>query len=196
MIDVAPDAVGYVDAEWLRGAGRPSAITVDEKLVVRLGQREQQAAAEIAPDVAALQAFAAVAIDAAHVAAEGDSERVEVTGAGVLAALVRAELGTELDGGTPDAIVDTTGDPATIAAALAKLNAGGRLVLAGEPLGRRMDIDLYPDVHTRGLWVIGAPPLLARGLAPLPSAFDIPPLGQVGPTEPAESGPLWFRVVG
>jgi hypothetical protein len=34
----------------------------------------------------------------------------------------------------------------------------GVLVLAGEPGDRALRLDLYPDVHLRGLQVVGVPP--------------------------------------
>ena len=57
--------------------------------------------------------------------------------------------------------MDTTGDPEVIRDSTRRLSAFGILVLVGEVLGRRLDIDLYPDVHQRGLRIVGVAPPLA-----------------------------------
>jgi threonine dehydrogenase-like Zn-dependent dehydrogenase len=61
-------------------------------------------------------------------------------------------------------IVDTTGDPDAIADATRSLADLGTLVLAGETHGGTLAIDLYPDVHVRGLRMVGVAPPLHDGL--------------------------------
>jgi threonine dehydrogenase-like Zn-dependent dehydrogenase len=84
---------------------------------------------------------------------------VEVTGDGLVAAEARRLLEEEgrLAAGDdpPDAIVETTGDPAAIAAATARVADMGTVALAGEPLGRTLSLDVYTDVHVRGLRLVG-----------------------------------------
>jgi hypothetical protein len=91
---------------------------------------------------------------------------------------------------------DTTGDPDAIADATRRLADGGVLVLAGESAGRRTDINLYPDVHVRGLRVVGAGPLLAQGPPSEASVEwrdqgDSPAVVSLG--EPLPSA-TWYRV--
>jgi threonine dehydrogenase-like Zn-dependent dehydrogenase len=84
---------------------------------------------------------------------------VEVTGAGPLAAEARRLLAADgrlaPDGHeAPDAIVETTGDPAVIVAATERVAAMGTIALAGEPQGP-LRLDVYKDVHVRGLRLVG-----------------------------------------
>jgi hypothetical protein len=82
---------------------------------------------------------------------------VEVTGAGELAAAVRAELGLgeRATDEQPGTIVETTGAVAEIQAALARVRDLGLVVLAAAPASDAADLDLYADLHVRGLTVLG-----------------------------------------
>lgn len=83
---------------------------------------------------------------------------VEVTGEGEVAAAVRAAVGTDaITEMAPSCIVETTGRPEVIEQSLARLADLGLLVLAGVP--QALTIDLYADVHLRGLRVVGVSPL-------------------------------------
>lgn len=100
--------------------------------------------------------MSALATAAVAAAASGPLP-VEVTGAGELAAAIRAELGpgepaTEERPGT---IVETTGAAAEIQAALARVRDLGLVVLAAAPAADAADLDLYADLHVRGLTVVG-----------------------------------------
>ncbi|MGH9062435.1 MAG: hypothetical protein ACRD0L_00370, partial [Acidimicrobiales bacterium] len=78
-------------------------------------------------------------------------------------------------------IVDTTGRPAVVVGATCRLADLGTLVLAGEWLGSPMPIDLYRDVHRRGLRLVG----VGR---PLPALA----LGETSPEAPRGlPGVLW-----
>ena len=80
-------------------------------------------------------------------------------GAGAVAAAVESLLGgLRAVRSRPRGIVETTGRPAAIADAIADLDDRGVLVLAGEPAGRALAIDLYPEVHLRGLELVGVRP--------------------------------------
>jgi len=87
-----------------------------------------------------------------------DAVPVEVLGTGALADELRKTLGRTA-GGTPAAVVDTTGDPERIADALRRLDELGVLVLAGPTPSGPLTMDLYSDLHVRGLTVVGVPPL-------------------------------------
>ena len=85
---------------------------------------------------------------------------VEVTGEGDLAATLRARLGPR-NAAAPErvpAVIDTTGEPAAVATALARLADLGTLVLAGPPPAAPVALDLYADVHVRGLTIVGVAP--------------------------------------
>ena len=89
---------------------------------------------------------------------------VEVTGDGEMAAELRSRLRERINGARDriGAAVDTTGDPAVITDLLTRLADLGTLVLAGPPAPEPPALDLYADLHVRGLTVVG--------IAPRPSA--------------------------
>ena len=98
------------------------------------------------------------ALAAASVAAAASGPRpVEVAGSGELAAAIRAQLGGG-DGSPeerPGTIVETTGEVAGIQAALARVRDLGLVVLVVPPAPDAPDLDLYADLHVRGLTVVG-----------------------------------------
>jgi threonine dehydrogenase-like Zn-dependent dehydrogenase len=53
------------------------------------------------------------------------------------------------------AVIDSTGNPHAVANALLVAARGGRVVLLGSPHGR-VELDLYTDVHARGVLLVGA----------------------------------------
>lgn len=88
------------------------------------------------------------------IAAAGERhERVEVTGSGTLADALRSRLGSRCCAGdaAPDAAIDTTGEPAVIRDLLARVADLGVVVLAGPPATEDVELDLYADLHVRGL---------------------------------------------
>jgi threonine dehydrogenase-like Zn-dependent dehydrogenase len=97
---------------------------------------------------------------AAAIAALAPSdEPVEVLGESALARAVRSRLGARVGGDTrPAAVVDTTGDPRVIQHAMERVADLGTVVLAGPPPGEAVALDLYADLHVRGLTVIGIEP--------------------------------------
>lgn len=157
--------VAYLDAEWIVGdVSDAPALTVEPEGKLAFRGRAAAAPGGADSDTAALLAFAALAAEAVDLL-EG-AQPVEVTGRGIVAELVRASIGDRTQAGEPpQAIVDTTGDPEVIGEATRRLADLGLLVLAGEALGRRADLDVYPDVHVRGLRIVGARPLLSQPLA-------------------------------
>ena len=98
------------------------------------------------------------ALASAAVAAAASGPRpVEVAGSGELAAAIRAELDGEQGSSEerPGTIVETTGEVAEIQAALARVRDLGLVVLAVAPAPDAPDLDLYADLHVRGLTVVG-----------------------------------------
>jgi hypothetical protein len=162
-----PDgAFAYVDGDVVvpgLADGVP-ALVVDARSVSWTRGPEVERPAGMPADRAAHLAFGSVAREAAR--AVDASGRTQVMGKGVVAAMVRRLLPRAGGEGSGDegplrTIVDTTGDPAVLEAATNRLADLGTLVLAGEPLGRRLSLDLYPDVHRRGLRLVGVAPPLA-----------------------------------
>jgi len=152
-------------------------------------------------DTAALLALLAVAQDAADAVASVGT--VEVRGRGVIALQVRALLAGRTSEGEaqPAAIVDTTGDPGVIVDATRRLAPLGTLVLAGEVVGRTVELNLYPDIHVRGLTLVGvtaplqggAPSVLAGAEDPLLAACR-KELASATPGSPLPSDAAWYRM--
>jgi threonine dehydrogenase-like Zn-dependent dehydrogenase len=97
------------------------------------------------------------ALDADSRALPSDAAWVEVIGDNPLARAVRAGLGERGGGGeeAPPAIVETSGDAQELVAALRRVADLGTVVLAGPVLDDPLPLDLYADVHVRGLTVVG-----------------------------------------
>jgi hypothetical protein len=197
-----PGISAYIDAEWLGGteACEVAAMTVDLAGGLRFRGHTWQSPAGVGADQAALLAFSSFAQQAVDALTDRDREVVSVMGSGITAAEVRrlldAARGSEAEADRPAAVIDTTGDPGVIIDATRRLADRGALILAGECLGRRTDINLYSDVHVRGLRVVGLGPLLSRDPAPgdpaeRPDAGDslaVVCFGEVLPTA------MWYRV--
>jgi hypothetical protein len=85
---------------------------------------------------------------------------VEVTGSDALADAIRQALprARPEPNDRPSAVIETTGDPQMIEEPTRRLADEGILVLAGEPSEPAVELNLYPDVHGRGLWVVGVGP--------------------------------------
>ncbi len=79
---------------------------------------------------------------------------VLVTGHDALADALRARIGHFDESSRPQAIVETTGTNREVAAALSRVDDGGIVVLAGSS-SEAIDLDLYTDLHRRGLVLIG-----------------------------------------
>ena len=133
-----PGTIAYFDSAWLP---REDA---DVPAIVLGGSVED-------PDTTAAAALRAVAAAAVARVPEGGGP-VQVLGDGLVAAEARRLLPAAAGGeeARPHCAIDTTGDPQTIAEALAELDDLGTLVAAG-PLGSRaFPVNLYEHVHLRG----------------------------------------------
>jgi len=163
--DLPTGYVAYVDADWT--AGGPDdvpAVIVGEDTIQRAGGPSFPVPAGTDPDTAAVCALMQVARSAAAVCEAAEGGPIEVNGKGAIAGAIRDLAGRPDEDGAPVVIVDCTGDPGQLVGATRRLADGGTLVLAGEPLGWPVDIDLYPDVHRRSLRVVGIPrPLSEEG---------------------------------
>jgi hypothetical protein len=189
--DAAPaDALAYADADWILPGARPAA-----RLVVR--GSVDVAGAERAAGIALIR-LATKVQERLRAARPGG---VEIVGKGLVAGVLAQLLGdrARAPGDRPATVVDTTGDPGAVGAAIARLDDLGALILAGEAGGRPLELDLYPDVHVRGLHVIGV------GLTPAdigsPPAVPAETLDLLGRWPAAALAPAapgtaarWYRV--
>ena len=78
----------------------------------------------------------------------------------MLPTMAQSALDEVLAGLPPGAepVVETTGEPAEVEAALRRAPDLGVVVLAGPVPGETPAINLYGDVHVRGLTVVCVPP--------------------------------------
>ena len=99
------------------------------------------------------EAHAAKAVEVALAAGPG---WVDVLGDGDLADSIRTRLGTRAAGeSTPVAVIETSGQLNAIADALKRVADLGTVVLAGPPPADAATLDLYADLHVRGLTLVG-----------------------------------------
>jgi threonine dehydrogenase-like Zn-dependent dehydrogenase len=96
-------------------------------------------------------------VAAATAAAAAGPPPIEVSGSSELAAAIGAELGGERERSSerPGTIVETTGEVSEIQAALARVRDLGTVVLVAAPAPDGPKLDLYTDLHVRGLTVVG-----------------------------------------
>jgi hypothetical protein len=202
---VPPGSLAYVDRDWIPcSSGVVAAIIAAENGgLAWCGCSPVPVPSGIDLDTASAAALLAVARDAAAVETRTTGP-VEVIGNGLIAQQVRALVGSPVRAAgveRPHAIVDVTGDPAVIADATRRIADLGTLVLVGENLGRNVELNLYPDVHGRGLTLVGmAPPLqhaaFEAGVEPddpaLASCREL--LVQVPSGVPLPPGGAWYRV--
>lgn len=184
--ELAAGCAAFFDREWVS----PEPGTAVPAIVVEGTPAERRAEAA--------RVLAGVAWDA--VAAGGDGP-VTVTGSGFIAEEARRRLAAEnrlaaAGEGSPAAIIETTGDPRAIAEATRQVRNLGRVVLAGETLGRAYPLDVYADLHLRGLHLIARGRPGAR--APVATDIEAGPanrLQTIAPGEPLDTTALWFCVV-
>ncbi|MGH3112014.1 MAG: hypothetical protein ACRDOP_00935 [Gaiellaceae bacterium] len=156
----------YVDGDWLPGVATDSlpALVADAEGHLRSTGDGEVMAGNGDPDAVAAKALLAVADNAVRAVERRPEGSVIVTGSGLVARLARARLGPDLardDYPTPTAAIDATGDPDVITSVLGRVSELGTVALAGEAAGRVLDLNLYADVHLRGLRVVGIPAPLA-----------------------------------
>jgi hypothetical protein len=167
LVSDRDDVVAYVDAEWIPSRTGPVPALVIEGTHIRWSSEAGGVALPHGLDSehGAQLVLVDVALDAVEAVADVPAGLVKVIGEGLVASRVRQLLGTRFDphdAAPPAAVIDTTGVPEVFVAAIRDLADRGMLVLAGQP-HRVVDLDLYPDVHVRGLELVGIAPPLSRG---------------------------------
>jgi threonine dehydrogenase-like Zn-dependent dehydrogenase len=87
---------------------------------------------------------------------------IQVIGSSALADEIRRLLSDRgrlaSDQASPGVIIETTGEPAAIEGALGRVADLGTVVLAGPAVDGPIRLDLYPDLHVRGLTLVGILP--------------------------------------
>jgi hypothetical protein len=159
--DLLPGSLAYVDRDWLPTTSGPvpSIVVTQNGRMAWCDGPTAQKPEHVDRDTAAALVLLSVAREAATVA-EG-LDPVAVTGIGLVARLVRALMDDSMRSERPGAVVETTGQPAVIADAVGRVADLGTVVLVGES-PRAIDLDLYADVHVRGLTLVGVAPPLQR----------------------------------
>jgi threonine dehydrogenase-like Zn-dependent dehydrogenase len=69
---------------------------------------------------------------------------------------LRTALRTINRGALPDIVVDATGAPDAVRAAMSAVTDGGKVIMVGSPRGIAGDVDFYWDLHGRSIALIGA----------------------------------------
>jgi hypothetical protein len=165
----------YVDADWLRPHRGPDvpAILADPDGALRWRSLTASPFGRTSngdTDLAASRALAWTADRAARAVIDVSGD-VEVTGDGVLALGIRRLVSQtnvhRLRVSTasalpvrPSAVILTTREPDALVSATRRVADLGVLVLVSE-IAEPFGIDLYPDVHSRGLALVGVPGPLA-----------------------------------
>jgi hypothetical protein len=158
-------SVAYVDRDWLPAtSGEVPALVADtDGGLSWCGGPSVRMPSGHDPDTAASLALLAVAQTAVDVAKGVAVDSIDVLGSGLIAQHMRALLGdrpAERRMEQPRVIIDTTGDPRKLVDAIQRVATLGTVVLVGEALGRKAPMNLYPDIHVRGLTLVGIPPPL------------------------------------
>jgi hypothetical protein len=210
--DLPAGSVAYVDADWIASAPQlpvPAIVLDAEAGTVRIDEGPTLSLhGSVESDTVAGRVLLALARTAAAVADVHRPCVCQVCGGGAVALHTAALLGlAPTRSGSartverPHVLVETTGAPEAIIAATRLLGDLGVLVLAGEPLGRPLELDLYPDVHSRGFRVVGVRPPLSSiearsdiaGEEPLPAVLAAT-LAQASFGEVLPATAAWFRV--
>jgi hypothetical protein len=162
--DLPPSSFAYFDRDWLPAPGQlvPSLLVLADGSLSWCGGPPIKAPRRVDPDAAAALVLLAIAEEAAAPVEGLAPASVEVSGTGLIARRVRALLrngataaSTSLSASeVPRAIVELTGDAAAILDATRRVADSGLVVLAGETLDS-VPMNLYPDVHVRGLTLVG-----------------------------------------
>ncbi len=175
-----PGAYAYVDADWAREREGPvSALIVDGP----------------EPDVTAARALAAVAVDVADLLGGREPGSIEVGGDGAVARLVRTltHAPSHADR-APDTVVDTSGTPASVVAALRRVADLGLVVIAAA-VHAPLTISLYEDLHVRGLELVSFAPDAASLASPaVDTAMLSETLSVVSRSGKVDPGAAWYRV--
>lgn len=198
---LAPGSSAYVDADWIIRSSAHCAALIADATGIRWcnGPTIPMLEGKDHADAVAAAALEAVARAAAERVPEASLGAVDVLGTGLVAGEIRRLLrarGAAAPAGGKKRLrccVDATGDPAVIQEALSGLDDLETMIVAGPLAGRTFTMDMYPDLHVRGLHLVGIGPPLSDGTTPSPTAGASAPPVACGPTGPFAGG-TWFRI--
>lgn len=152
------EAMAFVDRDWIpdRGGVVPG-LVVDNDGALWWRERKLTAADTEDPTALPAQLVSALADDLVSQVRDVAQGAVEVTGRGVTADEVRLRLAGQLaNGSSAQAVIELTGKISELLRVTGAVVDGGIVVLAGEYVGP-VELNMYTDVHRRGLRVIGVP---------------------------------------
>jgi hypothetical protein len=182
----------WIDADWRRGGGTAAAIVLEDGHL-RLPDGSALALRSEQPEDVAIAVLAALAGRAAA-AARSIGGPAAVNGRGLVARFTEILIGLEESHERPAVVVDTIGSAEAIAEATRSVADLGAVVLAG-PTEPFISLDLYPDVHLRGLTLVGVP-LLEDGIAPPPpeALAGLARRSLVAGDDAEGAAALWYRL--
>jgi hypothetical protein len=205
LAEAPAGSLAYVDADWLVSTGSLPCIIVSPGGRLTWADRPApNMPSQADPDEAAVVELFALAEDIVEALRGVPADAVDVTGRGLIARRVRDRLFvSEPARSRPLAVVETTGDPARILEATRHVADLGTVVLAGETAGRVLDLNLYQDVHLRGITLLGIPPPFHAGRGSSELRASTPSeiarargtCADVRSGFPPPSGALWYRIV-
>jgi hypothetical protein len=191
-------STAWVDGDWLPAEGEAEVphLLSDGRSLAFSGGGDVPLTGGQEGEACAAAALLAVASASAAAVAALPSDSVEVNGRGFVAEEVRRLLGggSVGDSRRPLGCVDTTGSPDALVELTGRVEESGVVALAGEPLQRATPLNLYADVHRRGLTLVGVPPPL-EGVSELTGRTS----GQSPPATRVALGALlppavWYRI--
>ncbi len=175
----------FVDADWLPTKGRaPVAPLFWRSGELTRGQAHATVPADVEAVTAVLAALAAVAAEATGCVRASNARHVRVSGDGIAAHLATRRISKMFgapDESQPQAWIDFTGTLDHIREGTSAVCDLGLMVLAGDRDEDPGPIDLYADVHSRSLRLIGIGPILSQSdLAMPPDHVEAPVAAQLG----------------
>jgi hypothetical protein len=129
------------------------------------------------------------------VAAEAGQRRAaaRVLGGGLLASRIRARIKTSDEVTEPaEVVIETTGSAAGTTRACSMVADLGTVLLAVTPLEGTLPYDLYPDVHRRGLNLVGVPDPAGDSDYEDVSTDDFSPPSPIASATPSLPMSQWF----
>jgi threonine dehydrogenase-like Zn-dependent dehydrogenase len=116
-----------------------------------------------------------------------------VLGGGLLASRIRARITMNDDVTEPaEVVIETTGSAAGTTRACSVAADLGTVLLAVTPLEGTLSYDLYPDVHRRGLNLVGVPDPAGDSHHGQGSMDAFSPPSQIASGEPSPPTSQWF----
>lgn len=185
-VDLPAGSRAWIDRDWLSDSAPHivPALVLEPDGTLRFGEGELGTGTS--PMGAMADLVARVAAPAAGLSC------VEVLGGGAVAAAVRTLTGSKplTENERPQCLIVVGGGADAIVAATERVPDAGLVVLAVERLGEPIEINLYRDIHRRGLRVIGVPGPTATAASA--AGVDLPAPAPARAGEPLPNAPLYL----